>query len=65
VKSSIEKCGSLPFGAIVCLVFPDQGLNLLREKTAYRSLATCRQNFGFFEHLPTETHRYVSLVIVS
>jgi hypothetical protein len=64
VKASIEKGGSLPFGAFICLVFTHQRLDLLREETADRSLTACRQDFGLPEHLPTETDRYVLPVAI-
>jgi hypothetical protein len=58
VKASVEKGGSLPFGAFICLVFTHQRLDLLREQTADRSPTAYRQDFDLPEHLPTETYRY-------
>jgi hypothetical protein len=63
-KTSLQKSRSLPLSTLICLIFTDQGLDLVGEQTADRSLTTGRQNFGLPEHLPAETYSYVLLVAI-
>jgi hypothetical protein len=63
-KTCFEKSRSLPLSTLICLIFTDQGLDLVGEQTADRGLTTGRQNFGLPEYLPTETYSYVLLIAI-
>jgi hypothetical protein len=64
-KTALEKNCSLPLSTFICFIFADQGLDLVGEQTADRSLPTGRQNFGLPQHLPIETYGYVLLVAIA
>jgi hypothetical protein len=61
VKALVEKCPSLPFGAVVSFFLANEELDFLRQEATDRSFASGSENLGLLEHLPTQAYGDVLL----